>query len=55
MFESLDQVREIGAQSMRKYNEERPQDTLEGVQPVMYRAQLEAGILLRKDIFHRGA
>ncbi len=31
VFESLDQVREISAEWMREYNEERPHDTLDGM------------------------
>ena len=41
VFDSLDQVREISAQWMREYNEERPHDTLDGMPPTTYRAQLE--------------
>lgn len=42
VFESLDQVREISAQWMQEYNEERPHDALARVPPATYRAQLEA-------------
>jgi putative transposase len=42
VFESLDQVREISAEWLQCYNEERPHDTLGGIPPAMYRAQLEA-------------
>ena len=31
VFELLDQVREISAEWMREYNEERPHDTLDGM------------------------
>jgi putative transposase len=41
-FESLDQVREISAEWLQSYNEERPHDGLAGLPPAMYRAQLEA-------------
>jgi putative transposase len=41
VFESLDQVREISAEWVQSYNEERPHDALAGLPPVMYRAQLE--------------
>ena len=43
VFESLDQVREISAEWLQSYNEERPHDALAGVPPATYRAQLEAG------------
>ena len=43
VFESLEQVREISAEWMREYNEERPHDALAGLPPATYRAQLEAG------------
>jgi putative transposase len=43
VFETIDQVREISAQWMQEYNEERPHDTLDGIPPIMYRARLEAG------------
>lgn len=42
VFESLGQVREISAQWMQEYNEERPHDALARVPPATYRAQLEA-------------
>lgn len=42
VFESLDQVREISAEWLQSYNEERPHDALAGVPPALYRAQLEA-------------
>ncbi len=42
MFDSLEQVREISAQWLQKYNEERPPDTLDGIPPATYRAHLEA-------------
>jgi putative transposase len=42
VFESLDQVREISAEWLQSYNEERPHDTLGGIPPAVYRAQLEA-------------
>ena len=42
VFESLDQVREISAEWLQSYNEERPHDTLGGIPPTVYRAQLEA-------------
>jgi putative transposase len=41
VFESLDQVREISAEWLRSYNEERPHDALTGRPPATYRAQLE--------------
>ena len=42
VFESLEQVREITAEWLQSYNEERPHDPLVGVPPATYRAQLEA-------------
>ena len=42
VFESLDQVREISAEWLHSYNDERPHDTLGGIPPAVYRAQLEA-------------
>ena len=42
VFESLDQVREISAQWMQEYNEERPHDALARVPPATYRAQITA-------------
>ena len=42
MFESLDQVREISAEWLHSYNEERSRDALAGLPPATYRAQLEA-------------
>ena len=42
VFESLDQVREISAQWMQEYNEERPHDALARVPPATYRAQIPA-------------
>ena len=42
VFESLDQVREISAEWMREYNEERPPDALARVPPATYRAQITA-------------
>ena len=42
VFESLDQVREISAEWMREYNEERPHDALARVPPATYRAQITA-------------
>jgi putative transposase len=42
VFESLDQVREISAEWMREYNEERPHDALAQVPPATYRAQITA-------------
>jgi len=42
VFESLDQVREISAEWLQSYNEERPHDALAGLPPVLYRAHLEA-------------
>ncbi len=43
VFESLDQVREIGAEWLLTYNEVRPHDALAGFPPATYRAQLNAG------------
>jgi putative transposase len=40
VFESLHQVREISAEWLQSYNEERPHDALAGL-PATYRAQLE--------------
>ena len=42
VFESLDQVREISADWLQSYNEERPHDALAGLPPALYWAQLEA-------------
>ena len=42
VFESLDQVREISAEWLQSYNEERPHDALAGLPPTMYRAKLES-------------
>ena len=42
VFESLEQVREISAEWLQQYNEERPHESLAGVPPARYRAQLEA-------------
>jgi putative transposase len=42
VFESLDQVRELSAEWLQSYNEERPHDALAGLPPAMYRAQLES-------------
>lgn len=42
VFESLDQVRELSAEWLQSYNEERPHDALAGLPPATYRAQLEA-------------
>lgn len=42
VFESLDQVREISAEWLLTYNEARPHDTLAGLPPATYRAQVEA-------------
>ena len=42
LFESLDQVPEISAQWLREYNEERPHDTLAGLPPASFRAQVIA-------------
>jgi putative transposase len=42
VFESLDQVRELSAEWMREYNEERPHDALALVPPATYRAQITA-------------
>lgn len=41
VFESLEQVREISAEWLQSYNEERPHDALAGLPPATYRAQLE--------------
>ncbi len=41
VFESLDQVREISAEWLQRYNEERPHEALAGLPLAMYRAQLE--------------
>ena len=42
VFESLEQVREISAEWLQSYNEERPHDALAGLPPALYRANLEA-------------
>ncbi len=41
VFESLDQVREISADWLQRYNEARPHDALVGLPPAMYRANFE--------------
>ncbi len=41
VFEPLDQVREISAEWLQSYNEERPHEALAGLPPATYRAQLE--------------
>lgn len=43
VFESLDQVREISAEWMREYNEERPHDTLDGMPPTSFRVRMTVG------------
>ena len=42
VFESLEQVREISAEWLQRYNEERSHDVLVGLPPATYQAQLEA-------------
>ena len=42
VFEPLAQVREINAEWLQSYNEERPHDALTGLPPAIYRTQLEA-------------
>ena len=42
VFESLEQGREISAEWLQRYNEERPHDALAGLPPALYRARLEA-------------
>ena len=42
VVESLEQVREISAEWLQSYNEERPHDALAGLPPAVYRANLEA-------------
>ena len=42
VFESLEQVREITAEWLQRYNEERPHESLAGLPHARYRAQLEA-------------
>ena len=39
----LDQVREISAEWMREYNDERPLDTLDGMPPTSFRVRMIAG------------
>jgi putative transposase len=41
VFESWEQVREISAEWLQSYNEERPHDALAGLPPATYRAKLE--------------
>jgi putative transposase len=41
VFESLEQVREISAEWLQSYNDERPHDALAGLPPAMYRARIE--------------
>jgi hypothetical protein len=40
---ALDQVREISAEWMQEYNEERPHDTLDGMPPSVFRAYQTVG------------
>ena len=42
VFESLEQVREITAEWLQSYNEERPHEALAGLPPATYRTNLEA-------------
>jgi putative transposase len=42
LFESLEQVREISAEWLQSYNEERPHEALAGLPPATYRAQITA-------------
>ena len=42
LFESQDQVREISAEWMREYNEERPHDTLDGIPSTSFRVRMSA-------------
>ena len=41
VFESLQQVRQLTAQWMKEYNEERPHESLGQIPPAMFRRQLE--------------
>ena len=50
VFESLDQVREISAEWLQSYNEERPHDALAGLPPATYRAQLGAYVWNRSTL-----
>jgi putative transposase len=43
VFELLEQVREISAEWLQSYNEERPHDAFAGLLPATYRARLQAG------------
>ena len=43
VVELLEQVREISAECLQSYNEERPHDALAGLPPATYRARLQAG------------
>lgn len=55
VFDSLEQVREITAEWLQSYNEERPHDALTGLPPTAYRAQLEAKSSPFKDaLLHAG-
>lgn len=47
VFESLDQVREITAEWLQSYNEERPHDALAGLPPATYRANVIKPEVLR--------
>ena len=42
VFESLEQVRDISAEWLQSYNEERPHEALARVPPATYRAQITA-------------
>jgi transposase InsO family protein len=42
VFESLDQVRELSAEWLQMYNEERPHDALGSMPPARFRALIES-------------
>jgi putative transposase len=50
VFKSLDQVREISAEWMREYNEERPHDTLDGMRWPGIDRHLETGTTFPQEV-----
>jgi putative transposase len=51
VFEDLDQVREISAQWLRIYNEERPHDALGRQPPAVCRALIESKTTSTSELF----
>jgi putative transposase len=50
LFEDLDQVRELSAEWLRTYNEERPHDALGRQPPAVFRALIEAKITSTSEL-----